>query len=435
MRLGYARCSTDEQAEALAAQVARLQGAGCDRIVQELESGRSDDRPGLAEVVALVRGGTVKELLITRADRLGRHAAFADELIALCGLQGVAITAIDGGTIEAATPQGFLQARLLTTMAEVESRMLSQRLRKQFEVYRAQGRHLRRRKPFGYQGGPDHKLEPHREQWHQALQVLEQLRTVGSFTGVARRMPEWCSWTPAPNSLQAWFVNPVIRGHIGHQLVRSTGKGWNQQWGHMLYDQHQRLISEADWQDLAGHLRRPVNRYSHGEQREAAHGLTGLIRCAACGSAMRRNTSNGVAWWRCRHRLCNERGGIRETAAMDAAIAAAVTAADRLAALATMPPDEDPRIAAKRRDLEQLQALASRNPSLSPAVEALKSEIAAMGSRPAITPDMQAAARWIADPAFFSGASAAEQRALLAGVLESLQVGRAGAVHALPRNW
>jgi DNA invertase Pin-like site-specific DNA recombinase len=44
MRLGYARCSTDEQAEALAAQVARLQGAGCDRIVQELESGRSDDR-------------------------------------------------------------------------------------------------------------------------------------------------------------------------------------------------------------------------------------------------------------------------------------------------------------------------------------------------------------------------------------------------------
>ena len=78
MRLGYARCSTDEQADALAAQVARLEAAGCERVVSELQSGRDDDRAGLAEVLALIHGGGVKELAITRADRLGRHAAFAD---------------------------------------------------------------------------------------------------------------------------------------------------------------------------------------------------------------------------------------------------------------------------------------------------------------------------------------------------------------------
>lgn len=435
MRLGYARCSTDEQAEALAAQVARLRAAGCDRIVEELESGRSDDRPGLAEVVALVRSGGVSELLITRADRLGRHAAFADELIALCDLQGATITALDGGRIEAATPQGFLQARLLTTMAEVESRMLSQRLRKQFEVYRAQGRHLRRRKPFGYQGGANHRLEPHPDHWPQALRVLQQLREVGSFTGVSRRLPDWCDWAPSATNLHAWFVNPVIRGHLGHKLVKGSGKGWRQQWEQTLYDQHPPLISEADWQDLARYLQRPVNHYREaGANREAAHGLTGLMRCASCGSAMRRNTSAGVAWWRCRHRLCGERGGIKEAAALEAAAAAAVEAADRLAALAALPPDEDPLIAAKRRDLEQLQALAGRNPSLAPAVESLKAEIAAMGRRPVITPDVEAAARWIADPAFFSGAPVAEQRVMLAAVLQSLQVGRGGAVRVLPRN-
>lgn len=434
MRLGYARCSTDEQAEALAAQVARLRAAGCDRIVEELESGRSDDRPGLAEVVALVRSGGVSELLITRADRLGRHAAFADELIALCDLQGATITALDGGRIEAATPQGFLQARLLTTMAEVESRMLSQRLRKQFEQYRAQGRHLRRRKPFGYRGGPDHHLEPHPDQWPQALRVLQQLRELGSFSAVARQLPGWCDWTPAASNLQQWFCSPVLRGHLCHHWDRSSGKGWTQRWGVILWDQHPALINEADWRDLAAHLRRPVNRYRPGD-REPSHGLTGLLRCASCGSAMRRNSSNGVAWWRCRHRLCSERGGIREDQALAVAIDAAVMAADRMAALAAAPPDEDPAVAAKRLDLEQLEGLAARNASLLPAVTALRQEIEAMTRRPRLTPDMTQAAVRIADPAFFSGATAAEQRALFGLALSSLVVGRAGVVHAQPRSW
>jgi len=230
MRLGYARVSKEEQSDSLPAQVARLRAAGCDRIVEELESGRNDDRPGLAEVVAEVRAGRVVELLITRADRLGRNAAFADELLALCALMGVTVTALDGGTIESATPQGFLQARLLTTMAEVESRMLSLRLRRQFEQYRSQGRHLRRRKPFGYRGGANHKLEPHPEHWPQALKVLERLRELGSFSAVMRELPSWCEWTPATPNLMAWFYNPCIRGHVGHMLQKGSGKSWNQQW-------------------------------------------------------------------------------------------------------------------------------------------------------------------------------------------------------------
>jgi len=435
MRLGYARCSTDEQAEALAAQVSRLEAAGCDRIVSELESGRHNDRPGLAEVIGEVRAGRTKELVITRADRLGRDAAFADELIALCALQGVTITALDGGTIEAASPAGFLQARLLTTMAEVESRMLSQRIRRQFEAYRVQGRHLRRRKPFGYRGGADHRLEPDPDLWPQALLALQRLREVGSFTGVARELPSWCSWTPAATNLQSWFCNPVIRGHVGHHLDLTSGKGWKQRWKEIYYDQHPALISEAEWRDLADHLQRPMNRFKAVIDRDGCHGLTGLLRCASCGHNMRRNSSAGVIWWRCRHRLCEQRAAIKESAALPLAAAEAVKAADRMAALAVMPPDEDPAIAAKRQDLEQLEELARRNASLAPAVAALRSEIEAMGRRPQVTPDMAEAAARISDPAFFTGASPAEQRALFGLALQWLEVDRAGAVRAQPRSW
>jgi DNA invertase Pin-like site-specific DNA recombinase len=389
MKLGYARVSKEEQADSLPAQVARLQGAGCDRIVEELESGRNDDRAGLAEVVAEVRAGRVGELLITRADRLGRNAAFADELLALCALMGVTVTALDGGTIESATPQGFLQARLLTTMAEVESRMLSLRLRRQFEQYRAQGRHLRRRKPFGYRGGANFRLEPHPEHWPQALRVLQLLRELGSFSAVTKDLPAWCSWTPSGSNLQAWFCNPVIRGHVGHLLDKATGKGWSQRWAEVHYDQHPALIAEADWQELAQYLRRPANRFL-GHANEVRHGLTGLLSCASCGHSLRRNNSGGTAWWRCRHRLCKEKGGIREDRVIPVVIKLCITAADRLAVAVAAPQGEDPAVSAKRRDLESLEALARRNPAIASACAALRAEITAMANRPRVTPDVEA---------------------------------------------
>ena len=436
MKLGYARVSKEEQADSLPAQVARLQAAGCDRIVQEMESGRNDDRPGLAEVVAQVRTGKVVELTITRADRLGRNAAFADELLALCAIAGVKVVALDGGTIESATPQGFLQARLLTTMAEVESRMLSLRIRSQFEQYRTQGRHLRRRKPFGYRNGPDHKLEPDPEQWPQALKVLERLRELGSFSKVIRDLPSWCEWTPGGGNLLAWFLNPVIRGHIGHKLDKTSGKSWGQRWGEIHYDQHPPLIGEAEWQELADHLRRPTNQFlARSNGGEARHALTGLLRCGACGHTLRRNASGSTAWWRCRHRLCNEHAVIKESAALPLAVAACIDAADRLTAAYAMPADEDPAVAAKRRDLEQLEGLARRNPALAPAADMLRLEIESLSRRPRVAPELDGLTVQLRDPEFFAGATPQEQRTMFAAVLESLVVEAAGAVHARPRSW
>jgi len=359
-------------------------------------------------------------------------------VIAACALAGVKITALDGGEIEAATPTGFLQARLMTTMAEVESRMLSQRVKRQFEVYRTQGRHLRRRKPFGYRGNAEHRLEPDPVLWPQALRILADLRRVGSFSGVAREMPSWCTWKPAGTSLQNWFVNPVIRGHLGHMFDHTT-QGWNSRWGQMLYDQHEPLISESDWQDLAAHLKRTKNNFTGHPQREARHSLTGLLVCEACSRRLRRNTS-GVgdkltAWWRCRHPDCTAKGGIRETDATSLVIDACVASAAQLAAVAAMPVDDDPAIAAKRRDLEQLMGLAQRNTTLEPAVTALRQEIDSMASRPRTSPDVEILAAMSHDPAFFSGASPEEQRAMFGLVLSSVVVGRAGIARVQLRSW
>jgi DNA invertase Pin-like site-specific DNA recombinase len=163
-RIGYARVSTDEQSDALEPQVGRLMAAGCQRVITDVESGKVDDRDGLVELLALVKARRVGEIVVTRVDRLGRHAAHADTLLALCEAQGVMVRALDGGVIETATPQGFLMARLQTGLAEMESRMLSLRVRRSFAEYRRQGRHLRKRAPFGY-AKAGHQLRPHPEHW------------------------------------------------------------------------------------------------------------------------------------------------------------------------------------------------------------------------------------------------------------------------------
>ena len=426
--IGYARVSKDDQADSLPAQVSRLESAGCSRVITDIETGRSTDRDGLLELMAMVQAGEVSELLVTRVDRLGRDAAYTDALLAQCEAQGVAVRALDGGAIETATPQGFLMARLQTGLAEMESRMLSMRLRRQFAVYRAEGRHLRRRKPFGYQGGPDHRLQPHPEHWPQALRVLGELRRLGSFAAVARSMPQWCAWTPAATNLQAWFVNPVIRGHIGHQLDRSTGKGWSRQWGEIHYDQHPALISEQDWRELAALLQRPTNRFKGTRNTETRHGLTGLLRCASCGHLLRRNTSNGVAWWRCRHRLCDARGGAREDRILPVVVQACVAEARRLAAVLSEPAGEDPALAAMRGELELMERMAARNPdnramAAAVAEQRQRIEAARRVEQPAIDP---AAYEALQDPWFFNGATPEQQRVLFAAVLRSVTVGPGG---------
>lgn len=434
--IGYARVSKDDQADSLPAQVTRLEAAGCSKVITDIETGRSTDRDGLLELMAMVRAGQVAQVLITRVDRLGRDAAYTDALLAQCEAHGVAVQALDGGTIETATPQGFLMARLQTGLAEMESRMLSMRLRRQFTVYRAEGRHLRRRKPFGYQGGPDHKLQPHPDHWPQALRVLEELRRLGSFAAVANAMPSWCSWTPASTNLQAWFCNPVIRGHIGHQLDPRSGKGWNQRWAEIHYDQHPALISEDDWRELAAMLRRPRNRFQQGST-ETRHGLTGLLRCAGCGHLLRRNTSNGVAWWRCRHRLCDARGGAREDRILPVVVDACVAEARRLATALAAPRSADPAVAAMADELEMMERLAARNPdnrAMAAAVAEQRQRIEAMQrvEQPAIDRSMYVA---MMDPWYFREADPENQRALFQRVLREVRVGERGdPIEPLPRS-
>ena len=90
MKIGYARVSTrtGEQLSALEAQVARVKAAGVDRVITDIESGLSNERSGMNELLGLIDSKKVGEVVATRVDRLGRDASATDSLIILCGKRG-----------------------------------------------------------------------------------------------------------------------------------------------------------------------------------------------------------------------------------------------------------------------------------------------------------------------------------------------------------
>lgn len=135
--IAYLRVSTGKQAqsglgieaqrEAIAAHIARS-GGSLVAEVYEIESGRRDDRPRLAEALALCRVHHAT-LVIARLDRLARSVAFISHLMG----SGVDFVACD-------FPEANrLTVHILAAVAEHERELISQRTKAALAAAKARG--------------------------------------------------------------------------------------------------------------------------------------------------------------------------------------------------------------------------------------------------------------------------------------------------------
>lgn len=285
-RVGYLRVSKDapQQLAALDNQRSRIQATGVDRIIEDVESGLSQDRPGYLELLRLIDTKSIKEVVCTRVDRLGRDAAATDALIAIAAMRGVAITCLDGGTVESSTPQGFLLSRIATSMAEVESRMLSLRVKAGLAEGRRKGRPMRGQSPWGYQvNSARDALEPHPIEFERAREFLAVLKE-GDWR-VNTALDLWQKrnkgWLPlgSNRAVHNWLVNPVLRGGLGY------GHNSDGSWSEIIWDRHQRLITHSEY--LIIERQRLDNRRRWGYSCKCKpRPLTGLCVCNGCGRKM-----------------------------------------------------------------------------------------------------------------------------------------------------
>src|SRR5215216_5926351 len=143
-RIGYARCSTDQQD--LAVQQAMLQALGVapERIYMDRGlTGTTRARPGLDQALAAVRAGDT--LVVPKLDRLARSVPDARQIADALVARGVKL-ALGTSVYDPTDPMGKMFFNILATFAEFEVDLLRLRTREGMAIARAKGR-LRGKQP------------------------------------------------------------------------------------------------------------------------------------------------------------------------------------------------------------------------------------------------------------------------------------------------
>ena len=135
MRIGYARVSTLEQN--LDLQKDSLQKAGCEKIFEDIVSGKREHRFGLDRVRENLRKGDV--LVVWRLDRLGRSLKHLIELMNELETDGIGFQSVTEA-IDTTSPSGKLVFHIFAALAEFERNLIRERTKAGLEAARARGR-------------------------------------------------------------------------------------------------------------------------------------------------------------------------------------------------------------------------------------------------------------------------------------------------------
>lgn len=142
MKIGYARVSSDEQNPAL--QIAALRREGCAPIFEDVASGGTAERAGLARALSKCRAGDV--LVVWKLDRLGRSLIDLVHLVEALQARGAGLKILtgQGAQIDTTKPDGRMIFGLLTVMAQFERELIGERTRAGVAAARLRGVRLGR---------------------------------------------------------------------------------------------------------------------------------------------------------------------------------------------------------------------------------------------------------------------------------------------------
>lgn len=134
--LGYARVSTAGQD--LEGQKSRLtQEAGAIRVFEDIVSGKTFDRPGLAELIAFARPGDT--VCAVRLDRLGRSLSELLKIVEDFKQRSLEFRSLEE-RLDTASAAGELVFHIFGAIAYFERRLIVERTRDGIAAARARGK-------------------------------------------------------------------------------------------------------------------------------------------------------------------------------------------------------------------------------------------------------------------------------------------------------
>jgi DNA invertase Pin-like site-specific DNA recombinase len=165
--IGYIRVSTEEQAGSglsLGNQREKIEALASLRDMELLEviedagfSAGSMNRPGLQEVLRLVRARKVDALLILKLDRLTRSQRDLLDLLATCERYGVALVSVTE-QLDTQSATGRFFVGMMGLIAEWERGVIGERTSSALGQLKREGRRFSRFAPYGFRFGEDGEL-------------------------------------------------------------------------------------------------------------------------------------------------------------------------------------------------------------------------------------------------------------------------------------
>lgn len=137
MIYGYIRVSTEDQENGPQVQRNRI-GAACtvDAWFEDHVSGKNMKRPALQDLLSRIKRGDT--LMVTKVDRLSRSVLDFATLMADAAKDGWSINVLELG-IDMASPMGSAMVQMMAIFAELERKLISQRVKDAMAIVKANG--------------------------------------------------------------------------------------------------------------------------------------------------------------------------------------------------------------------------------------------------------------------------------------------------------
>ncbi|MBD2336156.1 recombinase family protein [Calothrix sp. FACHB-156] len=384
MIYGYARVSTVEQSleyDALKQQINRLETAGAEVVLVDVESGRSDKRKEFNKLLKLVKERKVREVIITRIDRLGRSDIDVIRTIQLFNDCGIILRILDA-PIDVSSSFGRFSASQMAALADFESRLLSERTRHGMNYFRSQGK--LQKACFGYQLNSEHKLEPHPENFFIARKIIDLLLQGYSYGAISKLLFEQYGIEFSLSGLRHWVKNPALQGHTRYFTEMEYRRNPNNPRSpQVIRNTHQAIATEAEINQIK---RNAKTKPRLSGKREKDYPLKGLLRCWHCGGGMyrviSRYKSGETHWVRCaRHaqniHFCPNKTNARLTTLTQQVIERITKKATEITEQSNISDrnEESETLIDLKMQLAGLVALNSSNPAIIAAVRDIQNQI------------------------------------------------------------
>jgi site-specific DNA recombinase len=184
--IGYARVSTDKQADfgvSLPAQTEKIramaivQGAELAEVIVDAESAKDLDRPGMERLLGLVDAGAVDVVIIAKLDRLTRSVADLAELLKRFEKRGVSLVSV-ADSLDTRSAAGRLVLNIMVSVSQWEREAIGERTRDAMRHKRANGQRVGTI-PFGFRLAEDGSLLEEDPAEQGVLSRIRELKAAG----------------------------------------------------------------------------------------------------------------------------------------------------------------------------------------------------------------------------------------------------------------